>query len=234
MEFPAVEVGRERALAAVIMAAALAVAVVERRSPVAEALRSGQPFLFEKIENGARWSAKLLPGSRRLWLVQDGPPAGLRFEELAPVDRWLLTIELSRLGKDDVRRAVVPEDAADKLLLAAAIDAPSPPDAKPPTVEVLNASGLTGLAGAATRRLRAKGADVLTSGNAAQTRARTVIYDRMGRPERADRVRDLLGCPAPDVETRVDRRRLVDVTVELGEDCAGSLGKPLAADAEKS
>jgi hypothetical protein len=47
------------------------------------------------------------------------------------------------------------------------------------------------------------------------------VYDRVGDFGRADSVRRMLGCRDARTVTRVDPSRAVDVSVELGADCAG-------------
>lgn len=86
-------------------------------------------------------------------------------------------------------------------------------------VEVLNASGRTGLARSATRVLRRAGIDVVYFGNApgsAERRDSTRILLRRGEVSAARRVRDALGVgtivEAPDAEL------LLDVSVLLGAD----------------
>lgn len=84
-------------------------------------------------------------------------------------------------------------------------------------VEVLNASGRSGLARAATRMLRRAGVDVVYLGNAAfDTLTATVVLSRRGDSLRAADVAELLGS----VPTRnaVDTTRRVDATVLLGRD----------------
>jgi hypothetical protein len=50
------------------------------------------------------------------------------------------------------------------------------------------------------------------------------VYDRVGDFERAEKARAALGCPAARSVTRLDPSRAVDVSVELGSDCAGTFG----------
>ncbi|HEX7603527.1 MAG TPA: LytR C-terminal domain-containing protein, partial [Polyangiaceae bacterium] len=71
--------------------------------------------------------------------------------------------------------------------------------------------------------LRSRGVDVLTTGSAG-SRARTVVYDRVGDFSRAERMRAALGCPSARTVTRLDPSRAVDVSIVLGGDCAGTFG----------
>jgi calcineurin-like phosphoesterase len=84
-------------------------------------------------------------------------------------------------------------------------------------VEVLNASGRSGLARSATRMLRRAGVDVVYLGNAAfDTLTVTVVLARRGDSLRAVRVADLLGAVRTAVQ--LDTARRVDATVLLGRD----------------
>ncbi len=84
-------------------------------------------------------------------------------------------------------------------------------------VEVLNASGRSGMARAATRMLRRAGVDVVYFGNASMdTLDSTVVLVRRGDPARAARVAELLG--ARRTATQADTGRRVDATVLLGRD----------------
>ncbi|MDH3205027.1 MAG: LytR C-terminal domain-containing protein [Gemmatimonadota bacterium] len=94
----------------------------------------------------------------------------------------------------------------------------------PPTervrVEVLNAGGVSGQARAATVRLRDIGFDVVSYGNAGRfDRDSSVVVDRVGRPELARAVADILGVSL--VNTDLDANLFVDVTVLLGRDWQG-------------
>jgi len=97
---------------------------------------------------------------------------------------------------------------------------PSPPIERV-RVEVLNAGGVAGQARAATVRLRDIGFDVVSYGNARSfDRDSSVVVDRVGRPELARAVADILGVEL--VTTDLDSNLFVDVTVLLGRDWQGS------------
>jgi hypothetical protein len=94
---------------------------------------------------------------------------------------------------------------------------PIPGEADRVVVEVLNATGATGLARGATRRLRDAGLDVVYFGSdTTGTLDSTEVLLRRGDVAAAERVRRALGAgrvrPAPEPS------RLVDVTVRLGAD----------------
>lgn len=99
---------------------------------------------------------------------------------------------------------------------------PAPPSALPGgqgrvRVEVLNGSGLPGVARGATRALRDQGFDVVFCGNAETfSQDSSVVMDRVGGPEAARAVAEALGIR--NVRSEPDSSLLVDVTVRLGPD----------------
>lgn len=90
----------------------------------------------------------------------------------------------------------------------------SAPDGQRVRVQVLNATTTRGLARRATMHLRDRGFDVLEMGTATEQRDSTLVLDRSGHPEWAQRVADALG--GARVESRPDSSRYLDVTVLLG------------------
>lgn len=83
-------------------------------------------------------------------------------------------------------------------------------------VEVLNGSGVRGLARRATRVLRGRGIDVVDYGNAAEPAESTVVILQRGERSAAERVVRVLGLGA--IREGGDTLRRVDVTVVLGSD----------------
>jgi hypothetical protein len=51
-----------------------------------------------------------------------------------------------------------------------------------------------------------------------------LVYDRVGDFARAEKARSALGCPGARAVTRLDPSRAVDVSIALGDDCAGTFG----------
>lgn len=137
------------------------------------------------------------------------------------LDRVVLAREWHGLKSRDIRCAWLPEDPPQTAaLLARLLSGSSPATIQPQIVaEVLNATGKKGMASEVSKVLRSKGVDVVYFGNASERR-RTIIYDRLGSIETARKVADLLGCPQAEPVTQVNIKKLVDVTVVLGEDCA--------------
>lgn len=93
------------------------------------------------------------------------------------------------------------------------------------TVEVLNATGVDGLARATTRQLRRRGIDVVYFGTAAMdTLSETLIAVRRGDTTGAARIRDLLGVGRVVVDP--DPRLLLDASVLLGHDAVALIHFP--------
>jgi hypothetical protein len=92
-------------------------------------------------------------------------------------------------------------------------------------VEVLNGSGVPGLARDGTRVLRQRNFDVVFFGNApGGARDTSVVIDRVGRPHDARRVAEALGIAR--VHSEPDTALYLEATVVLGRDWApgGSAG----------
>ncbi len=159
---------------------------------------------------------------RALWSLTRRAVAGALRGDKAAADALLLTLELRRTPLESLEPALLPDDAASPGFLARAFTAQLEPrsDDKATVIEIFNGTDVQGLAAQATKVLRSKGMDAMVLGQAARPRSRTVIYDRTGDFDRASRVRAGLGCPTAITATRIDALRGVDVSVELGDDCA--------------
>ena len=149
---------------------------------------------------------------------------GLIAGDRTAVDPLLFALELRRAPVENLEPARLPVDDLAPALLGGFLSAEERPnDGRPATVEVLNGAGTPGLASRAVKVLRSKGVDVLTTGSA-PSRARTLVYDRVGDFARAEKARRALGCRSARSVTRLDPSRAVDVSIELGGDCAGTFG----------
>lgn len=83
------------------------------------------------------------------------------------------------------------------------------------TVDVRNAGGVDGMARSATGYLRGEGFDVVAVGNAGSfDQQESVVIDRVGNPEPAARVAEVLAIDS--VISEPDLNLFVDVTVRLG------------------
>jgi len=169
--------------------------------------------------------------SLRVWLGLLGQTGrGLLRADRSGLDLFLFALEMRRVPVERLESARLPGDAAAASLLGRLLSNDLPPsDGKATTAEVLNGSGKVGLASRASKMLRLGGVDVMAMG-AARERARTLVYDRVGDFRRAAGAREALGCPPARAVTRVDPSRAVDVSVELGRDCAEAFERGGAAE----
>jgi hypothetical protein len=137
---------------------------------------------------------------------------------LALVGAFVASFALGLIGERAPDSAEPPVSAADAAPAASAPDTTTPPAEPAVRVEVLNASGASGLARRATDVLRRAGFDVVFYGNAPDSASAdsTVVLDRGGDSGRAVAVARALGTGS--VRTAVDSTLLLDVTVWLGRD----------------
>lgn len=86
-------------------------------------------------------------------------------------------------------------------------------------LEVRNGAGEAGLAAGMTRFLRRRGFDVVESGNwTSFDQSETVILDRIGNPEAAERVANALGLPDDRIRAEPQQDLLLDASVVIGHD----------------
>jgi hypothetical protein len=88
------------------------------------------------------------------------------------------------------------------------------PDSVRIKVEVLNASGIRGLARRGTFHIRDLGFDVVASGNHSERVDSTVVIVRSGRMDWGELAAKALG--GARIETRPDSSRYLDLTILLG------------------
>jgi len=86
-------------------------------------------------------------------------------------------------------------------------------------VEVLNGCGVTGVGDGLTDILRAKGIDVVKTGNYHSFDIEnTFIIDRLGKTETANRVADSLNLDKKFIITEKNKRYFLDLTIVIGKD----------------
>ena len=86
-------------------------------------------------------------------------------------------------------------------------------------VEVLNGCGVTGVGDGLTDILRAKGIDVVKTGNYRSFDIEnTFIIDRLGKIETADRVADSLNLNKRFIITEKNKSYFLDLTIVIGKD----------------
>lgn len=124
-----------------------------------------------------------------------------------------LTSFVFGLGRDDDQRPVATSGTAREPIAV--------PDSRV-RIQVLNGSRKSGLARLATDRLRDAGYDVVSIGNAPAASAQSIVLDRVGKRDIADRVAKVLAISR--IETRVDTTLYLEATVILGSDWAMKFG----------
>jgi hypothetical protein len=86
-------------------------------------------------------------------------------------------------------------------------------------VEVLNGCGVAGIGDGLTDVLRAKGIDVVKTGNYRSFDVdNTFIVDRMGKTETANRVADSLNLDKRFIITEKNKSYFLDLTIVIGKD----------------
>jgi hypothetical protein len=86
-------------------------------------------------------------------------------------------------------------------------------------LDVLNGSGVPKLSQRFTDYLRARGFDVVETGNYKDSKVEnTRVIDRSGHLEAAQQVAEALGVPRTSVVQQIDRNAYLDVTVIIGKD----------------
>lgn len=86
-------------------------------------------------------------------------------------------------------------------------------------VEVLNGCGVAGIGDGLTDVLRAKGIDVVKTGNYRSFDVdNTFIVDRMGKIETAERVADSLNLNKRFIITEKNKNLFLDLTIVIGKD----------------
>ena len=86
-------------------------------------------------------------------------------------------------------------------------------------VEVLNGCGVTGVGDGLTDVLRAKGIDVVKTGNYRSFDIEnTFIIDRLGKIETANRVADSLNLDKRFIITEKNKNYFLDLTIVIGKD----------------
>lgn len=86
-------------------------------------------------------------------------------------------------------------------------------------VEVRNGAGVDKLAARTTQYLRERGFDVVDVGNYKTfDQERSIVVDRVGDPEAAQKVAEALGLPPERVQQEIRRQYYLDASVIIGRD----------------
>lgn len=170
------------------------------------------------------------------------------YTNLTPWDAWTLLLEARRMTTANIRPFSLPgqpignlwkmNPASTAQILTLMSSRPprlrkwgeaavplAEPDARTPsgtamapTVEVWNASDKPMAARAVTNLLRKQGFDVVKYGPFATRQQRTLVIDRSGKLRPAQQVAQVLKAAEPEVVSRIDLGRQVDVWVIIGND----------------
>jgi len=205
---------------------------IEGASAPTAILRADLPALLEEDEPSVATSLalKARASSPRAWLsLARALIGGTLSGDKSPLENFIFALELRSVRLENIRSGRMPENAESLELLGWVLAADlRRSKEKAITAEVLNGVGEAGLASRASKMLRLRGIDVMAMGGS-RPRKRTLVYDRVGDFRRAAEARNGLGCPSARTATRVDPSRAVDVSVELGEDCAEAFGRAVAS-----
>lgn len=125
--------------------------------------------------------------------------------------RWILLAVMALVIAVVLSRR---EDASPRLGDGSQVVERVVPDSVRIKVEVLNASGIRGLARRGTFHVRDLGFDVVASGNHAERLDSTVVIVRSGRMDWGELAAKALG--GARIETRPDSSRYLDLTILLG------------------
>jgi hypothetical protein len=133
-------------------------------------------------------------------------------------DSVLLAQELRRLPADAIGLSQFPAvELIERHIAFVARRTLGGPDAPgPATLEVLNATEISGVALKATKILRLREFDVVHFGNTGVLQDEMRIVDNAGRSESAREILAALGCPAEDVVTEIEEHPRAEITVILG------------------
>jgi hypothetical protein len=129
---------------------------------------------------------------------------------LSGFDLFSLSAEFSKLSSANFILTEVPRRA----LAAEAAQEEGPA----PMVEVFNASGRTGLAALAAKRLRALGYDVITEGSHPTLEKHTSILSFSADTAAARKLRESLGLDGLEIRVRSSQKSVAGAAVILGQD----------------
>jgi hypothetical protein len=120
-------------------------------------------------------------------------------------------------GQEPTAEATVGETAPSAN--SAAVDEHAQVKSKAVRVEVLNGAGVAKLASKAADFLRAKGFDVVQTGNAPHSNfKKSIVQDRLGDLQKAQQVAAALGIGESGIIQQKNPQLYLDVTVIIGQD----------------
>lgn len=142
--------------------------------------------------------------------------------DLAFYDIFLLARAFERVDAGGYHLSELPGPALQRAFLGMLFSRAAALPQRPMkgTVEILNASEVSGVALSATKVLRLQDFDVVHFDNAPTLSRHTRVVDRAGHPGFARDVVRALGCPDLGILTSMEEDPGASVTVELGRDYA--------------
>ncbi|OGS21590.1 MAG: hypothetical protein A2252_12425 [Elusimicrobia bacterium RIFOXYA2_FULL_39_19] len=153
--------------------------------------------------------------------IVESPHTNLSFYDILS-----MMFELKKIDFANIRKAQLPGKPfrnrwiADEYELVRVLDliygTNTGEDMSKVTIEVLNASNVSGIALEVTRKLREQGFDVIDYKNTQTKSVKTIVVDRTGNLKTAQNIANLLNTE--EIFTRYDSKRLVDISVYIGED----------------
>jgi hypothetical protein len=171
----------------------------------------------------AQFKSSWLHGQNALEYVKFNPAFIFRKVKanLNWLERFLIFLELKNIKQDQIRWIELLRTSGNDitagihLLLGGTNPIPQSASAKV-TVQVLNASGESGLALQVTRRLRNAGFDVVQWGNAPSLQQKSLIRDYKGNAP-VQKIASALSPAKMEIVTQLQSNLLVDVEVILGQ-----------------
>jgi hypothetical protein len=158
---------------------------------------------------------EILPGEVNLPFNENSSPPN-RTESLSQNS---VPADSSQTDSPEVPALAIDTVAATNAGPAAITPRPVDPLPKTIQVEVLNGCGVAGMAAKLAEYLRKQEIDVVKTGNYRSMKVKnTQVIDRVGNPQFAEQIGELLGVNRRHIYTETERRLLVDATIIIGLD----------------
>jgi len=175
----------------------------------------------EALVNRFKSPTIVLRTPRLLKCVMESPHTNLNFYDILS-----MMLELKKVDFSNIRKAQLPgkpfnnywiSDSAEINKVLDLIYGSGTEDNQAKiTVEVLNASSYPGIALEVSRKLRDSGFDVINYQNCPTKSLKTIVVDRVGNLTAAQNIATVM--ETEEIFTRYDTKRMVDISVYIGED----------------
>ena len=180
-----------------------------------------QQRFVEALVNRFKSPTIVLRTPRLLKCVMESPHTNLNFYDILS-----MMLELKKVDFSNIRKAQLPgkpfnnywiSDSAEINKVLDLIYGSGTEDNQAKiTVEVLNASSYPGIALEVSRKLRDSGFDVINYQNCPTKSLKTIVVDRVGNLTAAQNIATVM--ETEEIFTRYDTKRMVDISVYIGED----------------